>query len=71
MKGYSNLFHVYILSCKYKIKSFEAAYLYGKLQYRISMISFEYVLKSYKKSLIENKVNDFRNECSYKFGIKI
>lgn len=71
MKRYSNLFHIHLLAYKYHIKILEIGYLYGKLQYKTSMINFEFIIKDYKKSIINNTFDDFKNKIEFTYNIRI
>lgn len=71
MKRYSNLFHVHLLAFKYHIKLLEIGYLYGKLQYKTSMVNFEFIIKDYKKSIINNSFEDFKNKIYKKYKVVI
>lgn len=68
MKRYPNLFHVFLLARKYHVKILEIGYLYGKLQYKTSMINFEFIIKDYKKSIKINTFNDFKNKIYKKYN---
>lgn len=71
MKRYSNLFYIHLLAYKYHIKFLEIGYLYGKLQYKTSMINFEFIIKDYKKSIINNTFDDFKNKIEFTYNIRI